>query len=280
MKVGLALGGGSARGLALIGVIDVLRENGVRIDCVAGTSIGALVGAGLASGNYEALQKQALSMDIWTLLRWIDPSNPVEGLMETEKVVDHMVDLYGVERIEDLSVPFAAVCSDLRTGKEELLTTGSLRKALRASLSIPGLFAPVKFGSKLMVDGGIVNPVPVSAVRKLGADKVIAVDLNHYVLDRDRTPKDRGFLLKAVQKGVLGKSPDIPHIFDMIMDALYLMERSISEMRLNQDPPDVLIRPRVGNISFFDYHRPRFAVDKGRAGAMEALEAIQSMLEE
>jgi len=176
-----------------------------------------------------------------------------------------------------MKVPYAAVCSDLRTGKEEVITSGSLRKALRASLSIPGLFAPVKFGDKLMVDGGIVNPVPVSAARMLGADKVIAVDLNHYVLDKDRTNTKHGFLMKALQKGVLGKTHDIPHIFDLIMDALYLMERSISEMKLREDPPDILIRPRVGNISFFDYHRPKEAIDRGREAALEMLEPIQAL---
>ncbi len=278
MKVGLALGGGSARGMALIGVIDVLREEGIEIDCIAGTSIGALMGVGLASGRYEVFRDIAINMDLWKLIRLIDPSNPVEGLLETEKIVDHIVDRLEVERMEDLKIPYVAVCSDLRTGNEVHITKGPLRKALRASLSIPGLFAPVKFRDKLLVDGGIVNPIPVSALREMGADKVIAVDLNHYVLERDLVPRKKGGFIHAFQTGVLGKSPDIPHIFDLIMDALYLMERSISEMKLKEYPPDVIIRPRVGNISLFDYHRPERAVIKGREATLDRIEDIKALV--
>lgn len=236
------------------------------------------MGVGLASGRYDVLREIAMSMDLWKLIRLMDPSNPVEGLMETKKIVDHIVDRLEVERMEDLKVPYVAVCSDLRTGNEIHITRGSLRKTLRASLSIPGLFAPVKFGDKLLVDGGIVNPIPVSALRELGADKVIAVDLNHYVLDKERSPPKKGGIIQTLQTGVLGKSPDIPHIFDLIMDALYLMERSISEMKLKEYPPDVIIRPRVGDISFFEYHKPERAVGKGRAATLERIDDIKALL--
>ena len=181
-RVGLALGSGGARGWAHLGVLQALKEKGVRIDMVAGTSMGALVGAFLAAAREDVLRDLATHLD-WKGLRrffW-EISLSRSGLTDGRKLLEETRNLLGVAEFRDLKLPFRAVATDLNTGGEVALNSGDLLEALRASISIPGVFSPVWVGRRLLVDGGLVNPVPVNAARAMGADTVIAVDVSQAI---------------------------------------------------------------------------------------------------
>ncbi len=273
MRIGLALGGGSARGLAHIGIIDALLESGIEISAVAGTSIGSLVGAGLASGRYDRVREYALSLNVRRAIMGIcDPGFPFTGLMEGRKASEMFSEMLEVKNIEDMRIPFCAVCCDHGTGERVILDKGPVFNAIKASISIPGLFEPLKLDGRILLDGGIVEPVPVRAARELGADYVIAVDLNHYVLDRP--PQDRRNIIRGLDS-LRGKRNNTPDIFRMMMDGLFIMERNLSIMTLKEDPPDLLLRPRIGDIGFLDYNRAKEAIAKGRECALESIEEIR-----
>jgi NTE family protein len=273
MRIGLALGGGSARGLAHIGIIDALLESGIRIDAIAGTSIGALIGAGLASGHYDRIREFALSLNARKALFSIcDPSIPISGLMEGKKASKTIARMLEVENIEDMKIPFCAVCCDHATGERYILDRGPVINAIKASISIPGLFEPLIVGGRILLDGGIVEPVPVRSVRELGADFVIAVDLNHFVLDRP--PEDRRNIIRGLDR-IRGKKRGMPDIFRMMMDGLFIMERNLSLRTLKEDPPDILLQPKIGDIGFLDYYRAKDAIAMGRECALEGMERIR-----
>ena len=186
-RVGLALGSGGARGWAHLGVLRALRERGVRVDCVAGTSMGAIVGAFLAAGQEGVLADLASNID-WKRLRqffW-EISLSRSGLTDGRRLAEETERLLGREEFRELELPFRAVATDLDTGEEVVLSEGNLVHALRASISIPGLFSPVRLGGRLLVDGGLVNPVPVNVARGMGAQIVVAVDVA-----RDVAPEER-----------------------------------------------------------------------------------------
>ncbi len=221
-RIGLALAGGVAKGLAHIGVIRALLEIGIPIDCVAGTSsgsvVGALIAAAMAPDRIEALAKAT---------RWRDLVKPVIrrlGLLDGGRLEQLLVKVLGDRRIEDLALPFACVATDIVTGEEVVLRTGPLAPAVRASCSMPGFFTPVEIDGRLLVDGGVVDNVPVGVARSLGADFVIAVDLSGPI---DATPFNRNVL------GILLRSYEI-----------MLHEKRAVEAR----GASVLIRPRVAKL--------------------------------
>ena len=175
---GIALGSGSARGLAHIGVIRALEEAGIQIDCVAGTSMGALVGSVYASGKLNELEQTYLDFDWKQIASLFDVVFPKSGLIDGKKVGDFIKSYLHAENIEQLPLPFRAIATDLLSGEEACFAQGNVIEAVRASISVPGIFTPVRHGDRILADGGLVNPVPVSAVRAMGAEFVIAVDVN------------------------------------------------------------------------------------------------------
>ena len=178
MKVGLVLGSGAARGWAHIGVINRLKAMGIEPQIVAGSSIGALVGAAFASNKLSELEHWVKGLDNWEVFSLLDWGIGQGGLISGEKVFEKVTETIGDLNFEDLSMPFGAVATDLFTGRETWLTQGPLKHALRCSCAIPGLLAPAQHDGRWMVDGATVNPVPVSLCRAMGADFVIAIDLN------------------------------------------------------------------------------------------------------
>lgn len=272
VKVGLALGGGSARGLAHLGIIDVLIEAGIRIDVVSGTSIGAIAGAGFAAGRHQEMKEFALSLDVRRLISLFELSLPVYGLIDGSRIAETFTRTIGVERIEDMDIPFCAVCCDTKTGERVLLKRGRLESALRASIAIPGMFKPVRIRGKVLVDGGLADPIPVRAAREMGADVVIAVDLNHYVLDRPEVK--RGRLVTALERRVLGEY-GIPDVFNTGLQSVFILMKNLSAANLRRDRPDVVLRPRIGDIGFLEYHRGREAIEMGRKCAAESLDPIR-----
>lgn len=181
-RVGLVLGSGAARGWAHLGVLQAIDELAIRVDVIAGTSIGALVGAVYASRGIEQLKEVVLHFDRRQLLSLLDLGLRQAGLIDGKRVADELREQIRQPLIEDLEIPFQAVATDLGTGEEVALDRGDVIEAVRASISIPGVFTPVTRNDRLLVDGGLVNPVPVSVARAMGADFVIAVDINHYLV--------------------------------------------------------------------------------------------------
>ncbi|HTO09407.1 MAG TPA: patatin-like phospholipase family protein, partial [Myxococcota bacterium] len=189
-RLGLALGAGAARGLAHMGVLFGLAEAGIPVDAIAGTSMGALVGAIYATGQLEVFERDLRDRALSDLWRYLDPVWPREGLLSGERATEYLRSLIGDWRIEDLPIPFAAVAVDLVTGEEVWIRSGKLLDAVRASISLPGIFVPVRQGGRVLVDGAIRNPVPVSPLEELGVDVRVAVNLQTHPV-RELEPRAR-----------------------------------------------------------------------------------------
>ncbi|MCD4675872.1 MAG: patatin-like phospholipase family protein [Desulfobacula sp.] len=295
-KVGLALGSGSARGWSHIGVIRALAEAGIQVDYIAGTSIGALVGAVYASGEIDALEEVVLQLDWKKIAYLLDVVFPKSGLVDGKKVSVFIQNHVKEINIEDLCLPFCAVSTDLTTGNEVAIKNGNIIEAVRASISVPGIFTPVKKKGALLVDGGLVNPVPVSVVREMGADFVIAVDLNHNIIGNTGLDKiadidsNKKSLNKKNRQGQEGKNKfvealnkrikavdfpalthvkewmnkeSLPSIFEVLTSSIDIMETQITAIRLKTDPPDILIQPKLGHLKFLEFNRAKEAIDEG-----------------
>jgi NTE family protein len=299
LRIGLALGSGSARGWAHIGVLQVLREAGWQPDVVCGTSIGALVGAAYVAEQLDRLQAWVESLRWQTVVRLLDIRGS-GGLIKGALITDFLRSQFHERRIEDLPRRFAAVATELATGREVWLQSGYVVEAVRASIAIPGVFAPTRHDGRLLLDGALVNPVPVSLCRALGADVVIAVDLNADLLgshlrDRGRAsdapsddmtttePSQVASVFARLQRGLLRfkSSPatqetPIPSIVDVIAGSVNIMQVRITRSRLAGEPADVLIQPRLAHIAFMDFHRGPAAIEEGRRAAREAVEALEA----
>lgn len=296
-RVGLALGSGSARGWAHIGVIDAIRELGIPVHMVAGTSIGALVGAFFVAGRIDSLRKISHELDWKQMLHFLDVVLPKSGLIDGVRVREFIAEHVGLINIEDLEVPLRCIATDLVTGREVVIGSGDVIEAVRSSISLPGMFTPVRREGMLLVDGGLVNPVPVSVLREMGADLVIAVDLNHDIREKRRpislspeTEEGNGnhmtldslwsllnreiteidFSLPAQFEKWF--APDnTPSIFEVMMKSLDILEAQVAETRLMLHPPDILIRPGLGDIRLVEFNRAGEAIDAGYREAMKML---------
>lgn len=296
-RAGLALGGGGARGWAHIGVIEALQAAGIAITCVAGTSMGALVGAAFAAGRLEDLKQVALGLDWKRALGYFaELSLPSSGLIDGRRIQQFLRQYIGVRSIESLPLPFAAVATDIETGREVVLREGNLVEAVRASIAIPGLISAVARPDAVLVDGGLVNPIPVNVARMLGAEWVVAVDVVRAPLPmRGRSEQARatptrrrwrrpssavaGAIFDAVHvrwADVERKRADYartrhstPGLMEVFGNSARIVQRQIADMRLEREPPDLLIQPDVQSIHTMDFHRAAEAIEAGaRAGAM------------
>lgn len=289
LKTGLALGSGSARGWAHIGVIRTLEEAGFKPDIICGTSIGALVGGAYAAGELDRLEQWVGGLTWKSVVGLLDLTLD-GGLVRGKVVTDFFRSHFEDRDIKELQRSFAAVATHLTTGREIWLQQGSLIDAIRASMAIPGLFTPAQRDGELLVDGALVNPVPVSLCRALGADIVIAVDLNADRLGgyRHETPVAET-ALSAEPPGrfdaMLGRirsrlgwlrsgpptSDDMPSVIDVLTGSINIMQVRITRSRLAGEPADILIRPRLSHMAFMDFHRAAPAIEEGRRAARESL---------
>ncbi len=306
-RVGLALGSGSARGWAHIGVLRALREVGIEPDVIAGSSIGALIGAAYLCDQLDALEQWVCKLTWWDIVRFMDIQLRKGGFIEGQKLMDYLARYVSDRRIEDLPKPFTAVATDLATGQEIWLQTGSLGDAIRASIALPGLFTPVKLEQRWVVDGGLVNPVPVSVCRALGADVVIAVNLNgdiagkRLVARRKRVAEQRRILdeypivakllaqmpdamkaransLLAHRNGNGSGNGDVPGLFDVLTGSINIMQDRITRSRMAGDPPDIMIVPRLAHISLMEFDRANEAIAEGHGCVVAMLDQIRARI--
>lgn len=296
-KIGLALGGGAARGWAHIGVLKALRAAGIVPDIIAGTSIGAVVGGCYAAGHLDSLEGFARELTRRRVFGYLDFNLSGTGLISGQRLCDRLDKHLGDRAIEDLDTRFTAVATEIGSGHEIWLSRGKLVEAVRASYAIPGIFRPVKVGGRWLFDGALVNPIPVSVCRALGARYVIAVNLNADVCSRgtvvphldgqDDTDaavtepqpvkgKNGVAVRRLLQRQIFGfgKDEEMPGISTVMVDAFNIVQDRIARSRLAGDPPDALINPRLSGIGLFDFHRADEMIALGEAAVKRDAEDI------
>jgi len=252
-KVGLVLGGGAARGFAHVGVIRVLEREKIPIDLIVGTSVGSFVGAIYADKkNSFELEWTAFSLEEKDLFDYTFIS-PTQGFVRGERLEEFVLKKVSARELQQLKIPLGVVATDIQSGEVVVLQTGSVARAVRASSAIPGIFIPVRYQGRLLVDGGVLNNVPVDVARKMGADVVIAVNL-----------------------GGGKKSAQVNNIFDAIVQSLYLMSIESTEARLRE--ADVVIQPQVSQIGMIDFSRKKELLTLGIQAAEQALPRIREKL--
>ncbi len=301
-KIGLALGAGAARGFAHIGVLKVLDEEKIPVDFIAGTSIGALMGAIYASGiSAKEMEELVLNLDRRKATSFFTPTIPYSGLVEGKRITEFMKSIIGNPNIEDLKIPFAAIATDVLNGREVVITKGSAIEAIRASISIPGIFTPCEYNGNFLVDGGLVNPVPVSCVSDMGADFIIAVNVLPSPEKETRKLKmkdeeERLHTLPISSKivntrlsqflepvrnvienpfvtltGKLKTIRESPSIFTIILQTIAIMEHQILNLQLKYSKPDILIEPGVEFIKPLEFYRGKEGIVKGEIAARHSL---------
>jgi NTE family protein len=244
-KIGLALGGGGAKGLAHIGVIKVLEEHGIPIDFIAGTSMGAMVGGWYAAhGNVESLEKIFKEVDHKEVLPVRKVIKNHKGILFSDKmVIQDLEDGFYGRKIEELSIPFCAVSTDVETGAQVILKEGNLSEAVSASIALPIMFKPARIDGKLLMDGGFVNPVPADIVREMGADFVIAIDVSSKWLD------------------VTEEQIGIRNIYSIVSKVFSAMEYQVAQKILTE--ADIILRPAVLGYSWRDFDKAKEIIEKG-----------------
>ncbi|MEI9902074.1 MAG: patatin-like phospholipase family protein [Hyphomicrobium sp.] len=292
-KIGLALGGGAARGWAHIGVLKALVAAGIKPDIIVGTSIGAVVGACHAAGHLDELEEFARELTRRRVFGYLDFNFAGTALINGQRLCDRLERQLGELHIEDLDPHFTAVATELGTGHEIWLSRGRLADAVRASYALPGIFRPVKINGRWLFDGALVNPIPVSVARAHGARYVIAVNLNFDICGRgtivphlepdmeaeaDTHPANgtngkgvRGLL----KRQVLGKSEATPGISKVMVEAFNIVQDRIARSRLAGDPPDAMINLRLSDIGLFDFHCADELIRRGEEAAKRHLAEMQ-----
>ena len=294
--IGLALGGGGARGFAHIGVIRTLLAHGIEPDIIVGTSVGAVVGGCQGAGRLDVLEDWARGLTRRGILSYLDISLTGAGLIGGSRLASRLEEHLGSTPIEALPIRYAAITTEVGTGHEIWLTRGRLVDAMRASYALPGIFPPVALGGRWLVDGALVNPVPVSAARVLGARLVIAVNLSSDILGRSmimagEPEQEQSAETEPERHGIRGmfgseralkrqfvsnnRRPGIPTV---MVDAFNIMQDRITRARLAGDPPDVMINPRLGHVGWFDFHRAQEAIEVGARAAERELDIISEAI--
>lgn len=306
--VGLVLGSGSSRGWAHIGVIEALEAAKIPIDYVVGCSVGSYVGAIYASGSLKSLKDFVLKMNGKKVFSYFDVVFPRSGVLNGTRRLKELYSMHtDASNFSDLRIPLMMVATDLANGKKVVLKSGSILEALRATMSVPGLFAPVKIKNRWLVDGGLVDPVPVGVARALEADVVIAVDLNGGIISRRRKsrPLRRGprktggtpsykselfqklldhyesaeFSFKDKISEKLRRESSTPDIIETVMSSINIMQERVTRINLAVEPPDVLIQPHLGQLKMMDFDQVEHTIEEGHAAVLDKIEEIKALLE-
>lgn len=315
-KVALVLGSGSSRGWAHIGAIEALLEERIPIDSIAACSVGAYVGAIYASGGMSSLKDFVLRMNGQKVFSYFDIVFPRSGLLDATKRIRELFSMHTkATDFAELALPVSMVATDLQRGDKVVLQSGSLLEALRATMSVPGLFAPARVRNRWLVDGGLVDPVPVGVARAAAADVVIAVDLNGGLVSRRRKPAGLPLAsaapvapaaaVREAQTGVssellrkmvdyyetaelslknkidelLHRESETPDILETVMTSIGIMQDRITRINLAVEPPDVLIQPRLGELKMMDFDQVEHVIEEGYAAVKEKIDDIRVCLE-
>ncbi|RUO25801.1 patatin [Aliidiomarina minuta] len=315
IKIGLALGSGAARGWAHIGVIRALEDMGIRPHIITGTSIGSLVGGAYAAGRLNEVEKWVRDMDRWQVFNLLDFGLSNGGIVSGEKVFNFARKEFGAIEIRDLDQRFAAVATDLYTGREIWLKKGDVYQVARASCAMPGLLSPKLLNGRWLVDGALVNPVPVSLNRALDAEFVIAVHLNSQLnvktpevpsqdmapqgladqlefeegqLKKDAAEQDNSrfdhFLARgqsyfdSLKQKIKKEKNTSPGVFGVMAASIDIMQERITKARMAGDPPDVLLQPKLGHIGLLEFERGEEAIEVGYDTTMRMKELIKEDL--
>lgn len=295
MKIGLALGAGAARGWTHIGIIKALEKLGVNIDIVAGCSIGAYVGAAYSSGRLLELESWASSLTEWQVFSLLGVGIRRGGLATGQKVFDKLSEDFCCETFEQMNKPFAVAATDLYSGREVVFDSGEIGESIRASCAIPGLFPPVEYGHRYLVDGAVVNPVPVNLCRRLGADFVIAVNLSADFRPQvlEKSSEDHEKIQRKTDEffnentSVLRQwfSPDpkpekksTPGIMGVMSSSLEILQARVTRSRLAGDPPDLLIEPQLRDVGLLEFHRAAELAEKGEQSVERLAQQIRYQL--
>jgi NTE family protein len=282
MKIGLALGSGSSRGWSHLGILKSLEKIGIVPDIVCGTSVGALIGASYVSNKLPELEKWILSLSKLELAKFYSINPTTNGFVDIEKIKNfiHQCVAPADTLIENAKIRYASIATELHTGKEVWFKQGLFMDAVLSSMSLPGLFQPHFYNNKWLVDGGLVNPVPVSACRALGADFVIAVNLNSDIVgkhfknsktqENDSNIKiNESSITKYINKlrsaSLKTKPLKTPSLFETIASSINITQDRITKSRMVGDPPDILLSPKLSQIGLLDFHRAKEAIAEGEA---------------
>jgi NTE family protein len=284
--VSLVLGSGGARGLAHIGVINWLSENGYEIQSISGSSMGALIGGIYATGELQTYADWVTQLEKMDVLRLLDFSFGEGGLIKGERIINALRDLIGSYQIEELPLSYTAVASDLDNQKEIWLNKGSLFDAIRASIAIPSIFTPVEFHGKRLVDGGLLNPIPIAPTLKDKTDITIAVNLSappvshpnaHKPITRETSDEADSYhekilqFIDDLQRKVLNEDPEDIGLFDVISNSLDAMQNTIARFKLAAYAPDIIINIPSNSSSFYEFYRAEELIALGRQKTEEAM---------
>lgn len=296
MNIGLALGSGSSRGWSHIGIIRALSDLGIEPSIICGTSIGALVGASYVSNKHEKLEEWVCSLTKFETARFFEINTRLNGFVNKERFNNFLKEYVANDDaiIEKQPKQFASVATELESGKEVWLTKGPMIEAILSSISLPGLFPAVRNNDKWLVDGGLVNPVPVSVCRALGADIVIAVNLNgdivgkHFKKPEDTIKKDPSVVSKITDwvmdytvfvSSTNNIDDQPPSLFEAIAGSLNITQDRITKSRLAGDPPDILLSPNLSHIGLLEFYRGNEAINEGKDCVRRMLPEIKRVLE-
>lgn len=296
LKVGLALGSGAARGWAHIGIIKSLVAAGIKPDVVAGTSIGALVGAAYLSGSLDKLENWLMNLNRLETARFFKLTAGFNGFVNKSRLHDFLTEYVAPAdlQIADLPAAYASVATHLHSGREVWNMQGNVLEAVWSSISLPGLFPAIKQQDRWLIDGGLVNPVPVSVCRALGADIVIAVNLNGDILGKHLQPpvsvenSENVSLANRITDFVGNYTgnlfngdkvqDDTPNLFDAIAASVNITQDRITRSRMAGDPPEVLLQPRLAKIGLLEFYRASEAIAAGQRAVQKALPDIRRLL--
>lgn len=312
--IGLALGSGAARGLAHIGVLKVLEEAAIPISCIAGTSIGAFIGALYAAGvPVQQMERTLCELNWRALARLLFPTLPTSGLLDSGKVANFMAELLPVQTFEELSIPLAVTATDVESGEALVIHQGSLLQGLHAATAFPGIFTPAPWNGRFLVDGGLCNPVPADVAYRMGAQRVIGVsaipaltgtqptnlkaisskphkvrktlrkfftstqieNLFHDIWQNNNQQQSSSPTTQTKERS----KPRSPSIFRVCARSVAIMENQINDLRLEKEAIDMLIRPRFDDISLLDFHRAKESIKAGEIATLQLLPKILRLLE-
>ncbi len=286
-KVSLVLSGGGARGMAHIGVIEELESQGYEIVSIAGTSMGALVGGFYAMGKLNEFKEWLLKIDKIKIINLLDFSMRASGLIKGNKIINNLKKIAPDQNIEDLKIPYAAVAADLNNFKEVVFTSGSIFDAIRASISIPTAFVPVKKDNMLLVDGGVVNNIPADKVKRFDNDILVAVDVSSNVPKiKVKSSKESKISNKIYIEKIFNlrnKYSDIKHspvfnkskkigLFELVNKTISLMIYDTSKFVIKENPPDIFIKISKDTCGIFDFYKADELIKIGKKATLKALE--------